>query len=140
MIRTFFLCSLLTVGLGNFQFRQARAQVIWKPIDTPEINLSPVIWKTPVSDSAKQRQAPTKWEVVPEPENKNNPSSMVFWEVLQNEDDALIPRSQKASQSVVTPPSSLEEAESLFGTIPLKPSDYQPLLRLSPLVLSLIHI
>lgn len=134
IIRTFFLSSLLTVGLGNFQFRQSRAQVIWKPIDTPKAKTSPVIWETNISGSAKQRQAPTKWEIVPEAKFRNQSPSGVVWEVLETEDDALILPSQTPSNSVVIPPSSLEEAEALLGIIPLKPSDYQPLLRLSPLV------
>ena len=50
----------------------------------------------------------------------------------ESEDEALIPPSQTASNSVLTPPSSLEETEALLDIIPLKQSDYHPLLRLSP--------
>ena len=134
MIRKLFLTILLTVGLGEFQFRQARAQVIWEPIETPKAQSTPLIWENTGSNALKQRQTPMKWEVVPEPEDQNQPSSIVVWEVLEHEGDEIIPPSQPASKPVVTPPSSLEEAEALFGIIPLKPSDYQPLLRLSPLV------
>ncbi len=134
MIRKFFLTILLTTGLGDLQFRQVRSQVIWKPVEIPKAQSTPLIWETTGSYALKQRQTPTKWEVVPEPEDQNQPSSMVVWEVLQHEDDEIIPPSQTASKSALTPPSSLEEAEALFGIIPLKPSDYQPLLRLSPLV------
>ena len=119
MIRTFFLSSLLTVVLAEFQFRQARAQVIWKPTETPKAQPSTVIWETKISDSEKPKQSPTKWEVVPEAENQNQPPSMVVWEKLETEDEAYIPPSQTASKSVVTPPSSLEEAESLLDIIPL---------------------
>ena len=134
MIRKLFLTILLTVGLGEFQFRQARAQVIWEPIETSKAQSTPLIWEDTGSNALKQRQTPMKWEVVPEPEDQNQPSSMVVWEVLQHEDAEIIPPSQTASKPVVIPPSTLEEAEALFGIIPLKPSDYQPLLRLSPLV------
>ena len=113
----FLVSSLLTLGLSKFQLRQAEAEVIWKPIDTP-----------------KAKPSPVTWEIVPEPEEQNEPSSKVIWEVLQNKDGSFIPRSKTGSKSVVTPPSSLKEAESLLGIIPLEPSDYQPLLRLSPLV------
>ena len=58
----------------------------------------------------------------------------MVWEVLQHEDDEFIPPSQNSNKSIVTPPSSLKEAEALLGIIPLQPKDYQPLLRLSPLV------
>ena len=134
MIRKFFLTILLTAGLGDFQFRESRAQVIWKPIETPKVHSTPLIWENTGSGSLKRRQTTTKWEAVPESEYQNQPSSMVVWEVLQHEDDEIIPPSQTASKPVVTPPSNLDEAEALFGIIPLKPSDYQPLLRLSPLV------
>ena len=134
MIRKFFLTILLTTGLGDLQFRQARSQVIWNPVEIPKAQSTPLIWETTGSNALKQRQTPMKWEVVPEPEDQNQPSSMVVWEVLQHEDAEIIPPSQTASKSALTPPSSLEEAEALFGIIPLKPSDYQPLLRLSPLV------
>ena len=134
MIRVFLASSLLALGLTEFQFRQAQTQVIWRSINTPTAQPSPVNWKTNISDSERLDETPTKWEVISEAEDQNQHPSKVVWEVLQNEDEAFIPPSQTHSNSVVTPPSSLEEAETLLGTIPLKPSDYQPLLRLSPLV------
>ena len=134
MIRVLIFSSLLTVGLCDFHFRQAQAQFIWKPIATPKAQPSPMIWETTTSDSDKSDEPPIKWEDVSETEDHNQPPSIVVWEVLESEDDVLIPPSQTASNSVFTPPSSLEEAEALLDIIPLKPSDYQPLLRLSPLV------
>ena len=107
MIRTFFLSSLLAVVLGDFQFRQARAQVVWKPIETPKAQPSPVIWETTIPDSVKPGQPSRMWEVVPEPENQSQPPSVVVWEKLETEDEAFIPPSKTASKSVVTPPSSL---------------------------------
>ena len=134
MIRTFVISSLLTIGLSEFQFRQARAQVTWKHIETPKAQPSPVIWETTISDSEKPDETSVKWKAVSESEDQNQLPSMVVWEALEPEDEALIPPSQTASSSMFTPPSSLEEAEALLDVIPLKPSDYQPLLRLSPLV------
>ena len=93
MIRKFFLTILLTTGLGDLQFRQARSQVIWKPVEIPKAQSTPLIWENTGSNALKQRQTPMKWEVVPEPEDQNQPSSMVVWEVLQHEDDEFIPPS-----------------------------------------------
>ena len=134
VIRAFLVSSLLAIGLDEFQFHQAKTQVIWKPIDTPALQPSPVKWKTTTFDSEKPDEPPAKWEVVSEAEGQDQNPSEVIWEVLQKEDEAFIPRSQTESNSVVTTPSSLEEAETLLDLIPLRPSDFQPLLRLSPLV------
>ena len=119
------------VGLGEFQLRQTEAQVIWESIDAPKAQPSTLPWDISISDSAKQGQPPTEWEVVPEPDEQSQPPSRVVWEVLDRENKELIPPSQTESNSVVNPPSSLEEAEALLGIIPLKPSDFQPLLRLT---------
>ena len=131
LIKTFFFSSLLTVGLSDFQFRQACAQVIWKPIDTPKAKPSPMTWGTTVSDSVKQGH-PLIWlEVVPETENQSEPSSMVIWEVFQNEDERLSPVTENESTSSFIPPNNLKEAEALLKTIPLQSSDFKPLLNLS---------
>ena len=129
-----FVSFMLTISLYEFQLRQAKAQVIWEPIDAPKPQPSPVPWEKITSDATKQEKSPTEWELVPEPDEQNQTQSTVIWEVLENKDEALINPSQNESNSVITPPSNLEEAEALLKIIPLKPSDYEPLLRLSPLV------
>ena len=134
MIRAFLFSSLLTLGLSEFQFRQAKTQIVWKPVDNPTAQPSHMNWETTISDSEESDKPLAKWEVVSETEDQNKNPSIVIWEVLQNEDEAFIPPSQTESNSVVIPPSSMEEAETLLDTIPLRPSDYQPVLRLSPLV------
>lgn len=131
MIRTFLLCSLLTVGLGDLNFHRANAEVTWEPINNPEIQPLPVIWNTNMSNSIKQVQPSIKWEVVPELKDQNQPSSMVIWEVLQKEDERLIPITEKKSNSSFIPPNNLKEAEALLDTIPLQSSDFKPLLNLS---------
>ena len=127
----FLVSSLLTVGLSEFQFRQAKAQVDWKSINTPTTQTSPVLWETTITDSVKQDDPPTKWEVLSEPEEQNQQPSKVIWEVLEYEDDALIPPSEKKSNPSFVPPDNLEEAEALLDTIPLQSSDFKPLLNLS---------
>ncbi len=131
LIRIYLVSSLLTFGLSELQFQHARSEVVWEPIDIPKAKPSPVIRQNSVSVSAEKRQAPTKWEVAPEPEDKDQHSSMVVWEVLENEDDALIPLSGKESHSKLIPPENFDEAEALFDTIPLQSSDFKPLLNLS---------
>ena len=131
MIRKFLFSYLLTVGLNQFQIRQAHAQVIWEPIETPKDQNSSVIWK---NDAEKPDKAPAQWNFVPAREDPNQSSSGVIWKVLEAEDEELNHPSQQSSNSEFTAPSSLEEAEALLGMIPLQQSDYQPLLRLSPLI------
>ena len=130
MIRTLLVHSLLTIGLSEFQLRQAQAQAVWKPVEIPRSLPSPPIWNRTVSDSEEPDESPASWEVVPEPGDHNQYPSKVIWKVLESQDEASL----SPSNSVITLPSSFEEAEALLNIIPLKPSDYQPLLRLSPLV------
>ena len=133
-MRILLIHSLLTVGLSEFQVSQVQAQVIWKPIETFRSKPSPVIWNKIFSDSENPEDSPAKWEIIPEPGDQSQYPSKIIWQVLETVDEALFPPSQPPSNSLVTPPSSLEEAEALLSIIPLKPADYQPLLRLSPLI------
>ena len=125
--------TLLTTGLSEFFPHQAQAQIVWESVDTPKAKPSSVKWET-ISEEKKHDVPQKDWQVVPELDEHNPPSSMVVWKVLEAEDEVSIPSSKTASNSVVTPPSNLEEAEALLDTIPLKPSDYEPLLRLSHLI------
>ena len=43
---------MLIVGLSEFHFRQVRAQIIWEPIDTSEVEPSPVMWESITGDGA----------------------------------------------------------------------------------------
>lgn len=130
-IRSCFVSSLLTVSLCDFQFRQSKAQVIWKPIDIPKAQPSPKTWEIPIHNSSKKGQQTIEWEIVPKSESENQPSSIVIWEVLENEDETLIPKSGRESNPSFIPPNNLVEAEELLNTIPLQSSDFKPLLNLS---------
>ena len=121
----------MTIGLGEFKFRQAQAQVIWKPTDTPTEQPSPAIWETTISGSEKPDEAPVKWEIIPKNKGENQLPSKVIWEMLETKDKTLIPPSQKELNSNLIPPRNLEEAEALYDIIPLRPSDFKPLLNLS---------
>ena len=131
MIRIFLFTSLLTLGLSEFQFRQAKAQATWKNIDTSKTHASPMIWKTTVSNSEKPDQPPAKWEVVPETKGKNHIPSIVIWEAMETEEETLIPPSENKSNSKFIPPGDLKEAEALLDIIPLQSSDFKPLINLS---------
>ena len=122
---------MLIGGLGEFQSHQAEAEVNWETFDTPKVKPSPTIWDTTISDSVKQGQPPTEWEVVPEPEAQNQPSSMVILEVFQDEDEKVIPITKEESNFNFIPPNNLQEAEALLNTIPLQSSDFKPILNLS---------
>ena len=36
LIKKILISFLMTVGISEFQFRQAQAQIIWEPIETPK--------------------------------------------------------------------------------------------------------
>ena len=133
MIKVLLVSSLMTIGLGEFKYRQAQAQaqVIWKPTDTPAEQPSPVIWETTISGSENPDTAPVKWEIIPKNKDQNQLPSRVIWEILETKDKTLIPPSQKELNSNLIPPRNLEEAEALLDIIPLQSSDFKPLLNLS---------
>ena len=129
----FVVSSLLTIGLSEFLLLKVKADINWKSTNSFKVETSPSTWEATTSDSKKPDELPPQWKVVPEFRDQNQPQPGVIWEVLETEDKVLIPSSQTPA-AVLTPPSNLKEAEALHSIIPLKPSDYQPLLRLSPLV------
>ena len=131
IVRIFLVSTLLTVGFGDSLLRQTQAEVTWKPTSTPKVQPPSVFWETIISDSEKSDEPSVEWEVVPEPEVQNQPPAGVDWEMLKSADEELTPPSQATSNSVVTPPSNLKEAEALLDTIPLQTSDFKPLLNLS---------
>ena len=131
MIKVLLVSSLMTIGLGEFKYRQAQAQVIWKPTDTPTEQPSPVIWETTISGPEKPDEAPVKWEIIPKNKGQNQLPSRVIWEILETKDKTLIPPSQKDLNSNLIPPRNLEEAETFYDIIPLQSSDFKPLLNLS---------
>ena len=133
MQRFLLIYLLLAVGAVKFPLSKSYAEVDWESVDTPNTKPSSVVWKK-ISEPSKSENPKLNWEVVPEYEGQKSPSSRVDWEVLEAEDKVLITPLQIKANSVDTMPSSLEEAEALLGTVPLNPNDYQPLLRLSPLV------
>ena len=75
-----------------------------------------------------------QWEVVPRLKEENEDPPRLTWEELTIDEEASTLPSQNEPNSLITPPSNFEEAEAVLRVIPLKPSDYQPLLRLSPLM------
>ena len=95
-------------------------QVIWKPVETPLAHPTPEIWETTISDPEKQDEATVKWEAVNGLKGPNLPPSIVIWDVLENNDDLLIPPSKIKSNPRLFPPNNLEEAEALLDTIPLQ--------------------
>ena len=131
MIKVLLVSSFLTMGLGEFKFRQAQAQVIWKPTDTATTQPSTVIWETTISGSDKPDETPVQWEIVPKSKGQNQLPSRVVWEIIETKDKTLMPPLQKKSNSNFIPPRNLEEAEALYDRIPLQSSDFKPLLNLS---------
>ena len=122
--------SLLTVGLCNFQFSKAQAQVLRESNIIPEEKGYPVMWDT-IFSTGNYNQFKADWEVIPESEEQNQPSSSVIWEELNPFDSMEVLPSEKESNTRFMPPGSLEEAEALLEIIPLQASDFTPLLNLS---------
>jgi len=127
--------SFLTIGVGGGLPQATQAQIVWEVIDSPVVTSPPVIWE-PVSDSDERvpSMKAVSWQVVPGSEQPDQPSTVVAWELLDAEEVTNLPTPETASTTEVNPPASVEQAEALLSTIPLKPSDYLPLLRLSPSV------
>ncbi len=127
--------SFLTIGVSGILSQATHAQVVWEAIDSPVIAPPPVIWE-PVSNADKKDPSLTdvSWQVVPGSDKQDRPSKVLAWELLDAEDVTNLPTSEIAATTERNPPTSVEEAEALLSTIPLKPGDYLPLLRLSPSV------
>lgn len=135
MRRLLISSSFLTIGVGGGLPQATQAQIVWEVIDSPVVTSPPVIWE-PVSDSDERvpSMKAVSWQVVPGSEQPDQPSTVVAWELLDAEEVTNLPTPETASTTEVNPPASVEQAEALLSTIPLKPSDYLPLLRLSPSV------
>ena len=84
-----------------------------------------------ISVTGKPDKSQTRWEVVTEAEKENETSSTVVWEVLEAGDESSVFPSTTDSSVTITPPTNPEEAEIIFKTIPLQPSDYKSLINLS---------
>ncbi|WP_414494664.1 hypothetical protein [Synechococcus sp. MIT S9504] len=125
----------MTIGVGSGLPQPTQAQIVWKAIDSPVIAPPPVVWE-PVSEADERDPSLTavSWQIVPGSEQQDQPSTVVAWELLDADDATNLPTSETASTTEINPPASVEEAEALLSAIPLTPSDYVPLLRLSPSV------
>ena len=126
-IRILLVCSLLSVGLSEFQIRHAQAQ--WKPIVAPKKELSPVVWENK-TEPEKHYKSQEDWELVPKDEDQNQPSAKIIWEVLESNEMKLVPPLKTKSNPIFTVPANFEEAEALLDNIP-QSSDFKPLLNLS---------
>jgi len=127
--------SFLSIGVVALFSQATHAQVVWKPIDSATNLTAPLIWEPVVeSDIGNEPLTAISWQIDQQSGEQNQPPSMVVWEILDADDVTNIPPSDTAWTTDVNPPSSVEEAEALLSTIPLRPSDYQSLLRLSPSV------
>ena len=86
-------------------------------------------------ESGESFAPPLAWDFVPDKKKDGQqPSTSLIWEILEDNDSRFIPSPQAEPKSKVSPPTTAKDVAALRNTIPLEPSDYQPLLRLSPLV------
>ena len=112
MIRAILVSSLLIVGHSELQLLPAQAQVNWEPIHAPMKQSSPVIWETNIYEPGSPSAPSTNLEILAEPEEQHQPPSIVIWEVIETEDEALMPPSQTTINSKHTrlPPTALGSA------------------------------
>ena len=126
--RLLLVSCLLASGINDLSNRKSRSQNTWEFTDSNKPSSS--IWDNS-SESMKNEESHTVWEVVPDTEKRDQPSTKVLWELLDAGSEGSIPQPQGASSSTRTPPSSFDEAEALLNTIPLQSRDYKELLNLS---------
>ena len=130
----FLLCSVLIAGFSESCLLQAKAQTVWDNADKPKDPATPLEWNTPV-ESGESVAPPMVWHKVPgQARDGQRPSTSLIWKILEANDSRVIPPPQAEPKSKASSPTTAMDVEALRNTIPLKPSDYQPLLRLSPLV------
>ena len=124
-----FIFSLFTVGAGVLLSRQSQAQAVWNIIDSLKPTPNAIIWNSVETDNQDSSQP--KWEVLPENNERTQSSTTVIWELVDGEDQTVDNPPKTQASPKITPPTSLEEAELILNTIPLKPTDFKPLLNLS---------
>ena len=128
------LLALSSVALAP---REANAQVIWEPLlidhnSSKEADAAPsVIWDAvPERELNNPSMNPVVWEVIPDNEQTNPSLNRLVWEVIA--DDERSPQPPKeASKEPTNQQLTPEQVEAVLNSIPLKASDYLPLLRLS---------
>ena len=125
-----FIVSLLAVGSDIVLHHQSQAQSIWKPINSLKPKPSNIIWEN-VSESDNFDASPVTWDAIPAPNYPNKRSTNVIWELIDDEDKNVIHSIRSSSESNITPPTNLEEAEALLNIVPLQSSDFKPLLNIS---------
>ena len=126
------ILALSSVALAP---RETHAQVIWEPLlidhnSSKESDAAPsVIWDVvPEREQNKQSMNPVVWEVIPENEQTNPSLNRLVWEVIA--DDERSPQPPKeASKEPTNQQLTPEQVEAVLNSIPLKASDYLPLLR-----------
>ena len=125
--------------------REAHAQALWEPLvidnnSSKELDAAtPLIWNAEPKSKYKRNKRsmnPLVWEVIPDKEQTNPSLNRLIWEVI-TDDERSLERSKKDFKEPfnqqlkqLTP----EQVEAVLNNIPLKASDYLPMLRLSPAV------
>ena len=129
-----FFHLIFTVGATELSLLPTRAQTVWNYAGAPIDTANTLIWKMPI-ESEISVTPPMAWDKVSEHERDSHPpAKSLVWELLDTNDSRIITPAEAAPNSNINSPSTVEEFEALRNTIPLEPSDYESLLRLSPLV------
>ena len=116
---------------------EVQSQVIWEPLvinsnkSAESDAAQSVIWHSvPESEQNNQSISPLVWEVIPDSEQNNQSISPLVWEVIADDERSPEPPTE-ASREPFDQQLTPEQVEAVLNSIPLKASDYLPLLRLS---------
>ena len=128
---TSFFALFYPPELSNHAFYKQELRLSGITPTAPKDPATKLIWKKTV-ESEKSVSPPMTWNKVPDQErDSHQPSTSLIWEILEANDSRVIPPPEAEPNRKLNPPTKAEEVEALRNTIPLEPSDYQPLLRLS---------
>lgn len=134
---------LLALSSAALAPREANSQMIWEQLvidhNIPkEADAAPsVIWDSvPEREQNKQYMRPLVWEVIPDNEKTNLSPNQVIWQVITDDERSIEPYKEdfKKPSNQQLEQLTPEQGEAMLNNIPLKASDYLPMLQLSPAV------
>ena len=120
--------SLLTIGISELCLYKTKSQVIWQLIDYPKDKNNKLIWEPMPGSTSTSKPWGNDQKIKREDQKPN------VWSVIDNKNKTELDEAEAVSKPLNLQPSNLGEAEAFLNNIPLRPSDYEPVLRLSPLV------
>ena len=118
--------------LSQSYFYRAKSQVIWDHTQ-PTPRHSRGIWKNIQKPKKNYYSPPSRENTHQDLEEKRGNASpnRLEWKLINVEDKISIPKPENKTRLNFSAPSNIDELKILLSSIPLKRSDYQPMLNLS---------